>query len=191
MRSTVNRLFLDSRIRAVPSITLENHIRFERNDQIEGDMYDGTYQPHDVLSTMALVNKIVYTRRFGNFVFSPGVKLRFYKKVRSESLQPLEHYLMRIPLFMVKYIVSSNTDISLGMQGIPGFELDFADYVQSQNDYKQKTYTLQLQNRTGYFGYNIWGAVGISFDQINYDEIYRQFEEYKSTSTFVKIFLGW
>ena len=189
--STVNRLFLDSRIRAVPSITLENHIRYEHNDQIEGEMYDDTYQPHDVLSTTALINKIVYTKRFGNFVFSPGVKLRFYKKYRSESLQPLEHYLMRIPLLMITYIVSQNTDISLGFQGIPGFELDFADYVQTQNDYKQKTYTLQLQNKTGYFGYNIWGAVGMSYNQINYDEIYRQFEEYKSTTTFVKIFLGW
>ena len=189
--SRVNRLFLDSKIRAVPSITLENHIKFERNGQVEGKMYDQTYQPHDILNTLAMVNKIVYTKRWGNFVFSPGLKFRFYKKVRSESLLPLDHYMMRIPLVMFKYIISSQTDISFGMQGIPGFGLDYNDYVQSQNDYRQNTYTIQLQNRSGYFGYNVWAAVGVTLDQISYDEDYRQYEEYKSSSTFAKVYLGW
>ena len=189
--SNVNRLFLDSAIRALPSITLENHIKYERNSQIEGTMYDKTYQPHDVLSTLAMVNKIVYTKRFGNFVFSPGVKFRLYKKVRSESLQPLDHYLMRIPLVMFKYIISPRTDISLGFQGIPGMALDYSDFVQTQNDFEQVSYKIQLQNRTSYFGYNIWAAAGFTFDQINYDEAYRQFEEYKSTTTYLTVYLGW
>lgn len=189
--SRVNRLFLDSKIRAVPSITLENHVKYEHNDQIEGDMYDGTYQPSDVVSTFAMVNKIVYIKQWGNFVFSPGVKFRFYKNVRSESLQPLDHYLMRIPMVMFKYIISDRTDLSLGFQGMPGFELDYKDYVQSQNNYKQKTITAQLQNRTDYFGYDVWGAVGMTLDQISYDEEYRAFEQYKSTTTFIKVYLGW
>jgi len=189
--SKVNRLFLDSRIRAVPAVTLENHVKFERNYQIEGNMYDKTYQPRDILTTIAMVNKIVYTKRFGNWVFSPGVKFRFYKKMRSESLQPLEHYMMRIPILMLKYIVSQNTDITLGMQGIPWFYLDYNDYVQTQNDFNQKTYTLQIQNKSNYFGYNIWGSVGFTLDQLMYDEIFRRFEEYKSSIMFVKINLGW
>ena len=99
--------------------------------------------------------------------------------------------MMRIPLIMFKYIISSRTDIALGLQGIPGFELDYNDYIQSQNDYRQKTYTLQLQNRTNYFGYNIWAAIGVNFDQLSYDEVYREYEEYKSSTTFIKVFLGW
>jgi len=189
--SKVNRLFLDSRIRAVPSITLENHIKFERNFQVEGDMYDMTYQPNDILNTLAMINKIVYTKQWGNFVFSPGVKFRLYKKVRSESLQPLDHFMMRIPMVIFKYIISQNTDVTLGLQGFPGFPLDFNDYVQTQNDYRQKTYTLQLQNRTNYFGYDVWAAVGGSIDQLSYDEDYRAYEEYKSSALFVKVSLGW
>ena len=154
-------------------------------------MYDKTYQPYDVLSTLAMVNKIMYTKRFGNWVFSPGVKFRLYKKSRSESLQPLDHYMMRIPLIMIKYIFSPNTDMSLGIQGFPGFELDYNDYVQSQNDYKQVIYTLQLQNRTSYFGYNVWGAVGFTLEQMSYDEIYREYEEYKSSTTFARVYIGW
>ena len=138
-----------------------------------------------------MVNKLVYTKQWGNFIFSPGVNYKLYKKARSESLQPLDHYLIRIPLIMFKYIISPDTDIMLGLQGIPGFEFEYKDYVQSVNDYRRKTYTLQLENKSVYFGYNIWAAVGILFDQINYEEAYRAFEEYKTSSTFIRVFLGW
>ncbi len=189
--SRVNRLFLESNIRAIPSITLQNHVKFERNGQIEGDMYDGTYQPHDVLNTLGMVNKLVYTKRMGNFVFSPGIKFRLYKKSRSESLQPLSHYLMRIPLVTLKYLVSDDTNITLGMQGIPGYEFKLTDYVQPVNNYRQKTYVFQIENRSPYFGYNVWASVGMSLDKLSFDEDYRKFEEYKSSTTFVKVYFGW
>ncbi len=189
--SNVNRLFLESKIRAVPAITLENHVKFERNDQIEGNMYDTTYQPHDVLSTMAMVNKIVYTKRWGDFEFSPGIKFRLYKKVRSESLQPLDHYLLRIPMVMFKYYVSPLTDITLGIQGMGAFPMSYVDYVQSQNDYDQENIILQVQNRSAYFGYNVWGAIGVSYEKIGYKETVREYESYKTSSMFVKMSLGW
>ena len=189
--SKVNRIWVDSNVRALPSITIENRVKFESNRQIEGTMYDKVFQPKDEIRNLAMVNKIVYTKQWGNFIFSPGINLRFYKKVRSESIQPLDHYLMRIPLIMFKYIISTDTNVALGLQGIPGLEFQYKDYVQTVNDLKRKTYTLQLENKSTYFGYNIWAAVGILYDQLDYDEEYRAFEEYKSTSTFIRIFLGW
>jgi len=79
----------------------------------------------------------------------------------------------------------------LGLQGFKGFEFDHKDYVQRENDFKQKTYMLQLQNRTTYFGYDIWAATGIKFDEKYYSEMTRKFENYKSSSLFVNINLGW
>ncbi|MBT4364741.1 MAG: hypothetical protein HOD17_09670, partial [Desulfobacteraceae bacterium] len=189
--SNVQRLWIDSNIRAIPSITLENYIKLENNEQLEGIMYDSTFQPYDMVKTYSMVNKLVYTKQWGNWVFSPGLKFRFYKKSRSESLQPLDHYLMRMPLVMFKYIVSPKTNITLALQGFPSFELDYNDYVQTTNDYRRKSYCLQIQNRTNYFGYNIWGACGLTFDEISYNEEYRKAEEYKTSGTFVKINVGW
>ena len=114
--SRVNRIWVDSNIRALPSITLENRIKFESNKQIEGTMYDNVFQPNDEIRTLAMVNKIVYTKQWGNFIFSPGVNFRLYKKARSESIQPLDHYLMRIPFIMFKYIISNDT----GMYHVAG-----------------------------------------------------------------------
>lgn len=119
------------------------------------------------------------------------IKFRLYKKVRSESLQPLDHNLARIPYITLKYVVSPRTDIMLGLQGIPGFQYSYSNYVQSQNDFGRRTYVLQIQNQTDYFGYNVWAAVGVDFDQLDYREKYRKLEEYKSSGTFVKVYLGW
>lgn len=187
----MNRLFFDSRVRALPYLTLENHVKFEKNQQIEGVMYDKTYQPGEQLTTLAMVNKVVFIKKLGNWTISPGVKFRFYKKDRFDVVRPGDYYTTRIPLFMLTYDISDRTNIMCGLQGIPGFEFEFKDNVQSENNFMQKIYTLQLQNRTGYFGYNVWAATGISYDEKEYIEATRFFENYKSTSLFIQIMLGW
>ena len=52
----VNKLFIDSRIRGISSITIENHVKYKRNRQVEGTMCDNTFQPKDILTTFALAN---------------------------------------------------------------------------------------------------------------------------------------
>ena len=165
-------------------------MKFEKNEQVEGYTYDRIYQPKDAINTFAMVNKIVYTKGFGNLTFSPGIKFRFYKKGRSESLNPLDHYMMRIPLVYVQYHVSPKTNISWGMQGLKGFEVLYKDYIQNHNDYRQLNYILQIENRTNYFGFEVWGGFGFQIEHIMFDEDYRKFEEYKSSSFFVKMFIG-
>ncbi len=189
--SKVQKLYLDSKIRAIPSITIENHIKYERNKQIEGTMYDNIFQAEDIVSTLAMVNKFVYTKQFGNWTFSPGVKFRLYKKGRTESLNPLDHYLMRIPIIFLKYSVSPQTKINFGIQGLKGFELLYKDYIQSHNDYKQINYILQIENSTNYWGFDVWGGFGFKMEQIKFDEAYRRFEEYKNSSFFVKLWMGY
>ena len=189
--SKVSRLWLNSIFRAIPSITLENHLKLEKNNQIEGNMYDMTYQPGETLDTIAMVNKIAYTRKFGNWTFTPGIKMRFYKKDRSGVARPGDYYTTRIPLIMLKYNISPKSDVMLGLQGISGFEFDHKDFVQMENDFRQKTYILQFQNNSRYFGYNTWASTGIKFDEKEYKESIRAFESYKSSTTFVRVLIGW
>jgi hypothetical protein len=69
-------------------------------------------------------------------------------------------------------------------------EFTFKDFIENANDYTQKTYTMQLQNRSTYFGYQIWAATGIRFDQMEFTQSLRSFENYKTSTLFVKIFCG-
>ena len=189
--SRVSKFFLESRIRAIPSLTIENHVKFERNAQIEGTMYDNTFQPHDIVTTFGMVNKFVYTKKLGNWTFSPGLKFRVYKKNRSESLNPLDHYLMRIPMVILKYTLSPATILTMGMQGFKGFEMVYKDYIQDHNDYRQVNYVLQIENKSTYFGFEVWGGFGLRMEQIMFDKKYRVFEEYKSSTFFTQLWLGY
>ena len=154
-------------------------------------MYDNTYQPYDELNSIALVNKYMYTKQWGNFIFSPGLKYRMYKKARSESVQPLKHYLMRIPLVMFNYILSPNTKVMFGLQGLPGYDLKYTDYIMNQNNYRKNIYMLQLQNRSDYLGYLVFATAGVSLEKFKYDIPYRKMENYKSSMLHVNVHIGW
>jgi len=189
--SRVDRFYLDSTIRPIPSLSIMNHVKYERNRLVEGTMYDNTFQPKDTITTFAMVNRFVYTKAFGNWILTPGLKFRLYKKGRTESLNPLDHYLMRIPMVTLKYKFSPATNVTFGMQGFKGMALLYKDYIQSHNDYQQINYTVQVENRTNYFGFEIWGGFGFRLEEVSFDERYRAFEEYKSTTFFTQLWLGY
>ncbi len=189
--SKVQKLFVEARVRAIPAITIENHIKLERNQQLEGTMYDKTFQPEDIVTTFAMVNKFIYTKQLGNWTFSPGIKFRLFKKHRSESFNPLDHFMLRIPLVYLKYRISPKTNITLGFQGFKGFELLYKDYIQDHNNYRKVDQMLQIENKTEYFGFDTFGAFGFKIEQMIFEEEYRKFEEYKSSSFFVKIWVGY
>jgi len=189
--SKVNKFFIESRIRAIPSVTVENHVKYERNSQLEGTMYDSTFQSENILTTFAMVNKLAYTKQLGNWTFSPGMKFRLYKKEYSESIYPRDHYLMRIPVVLLKYRISPKTNVSLGLQGFKGFELLYRDYIQSHNDYRKVNYILEIANKTSYFGFDIWGGFGFKIEQVKFEEEYRNFEEFKSSMFFVQMWCGY
>lgn len=189
--SKVNRLFMEARIRATPSITVENYVKYERNRQVGGRMYDNTYQLPGTLNTLALVGKIAYARSWGNWTFSPGLKYRLFKKDQSYHVNPEDYYTMRIPVVFVKYRVSPDTRISLGMQGMKGYEFNYTDELDPRNNYHQQNLVAQVENRTIYFGFTVWGAWGFKRQQVTYDSPERAYESYKSTSFFVTMYLGY
>jgi hypothetical protein len=99
--------------------------------------------------------------------------------------------LKQLPLLFLKYRVSSRTNVTLGFQGFEGFEYSYRDIIQSQNDFKQKNILLQIDNRTTYFGFDVWGGFGFMIEELEFDEVYRSFENYKTSSFFVRIWLGY
>ena len=189
--SRVNRLFVETKIRPVPSLTCENHVKYERNSQLGGYMYDRTFQPHNVLSTIALVSKASLTKRWGNWVVTSGIKFRMYKRDRADYVYPYDYYTMRIPIVQVKYLVSPDTRLSFGMQGFDRFEYRYRDFADPRNDYRQKNLVMQVENKSMYFGYIAWGAWGFKMEQVAFDDRLRKYESYKSTMFFVQLYLGY
>jgi hypothetical protein len=40
-------------------------------------------------------------------------------------------------------------------------------------------------------GFQVWGGFGFQLEEIKYDEVFRKFEEQKSSSFFVRMWLGY
>jgi hypothetical protein len=61
----------------------------------------------------------------------------------------------------------------------------------ARNSYKQNNTLLQIENRSNYFGFEVWGSAGFQAEQVRFDELERKFEEYKSSSLFMRIWVGY
>jgi len=94
-------------------------------------------------------------------------------------------------LVYLKYRLSPSTNITYGMQGFKGLELLYKDYIQEHNDYRQVNYTLQIENRTTYFGFEVWGGFGYKLEELKFEKDYRKFEDHKSSTFFVQLWLGY
>ena len=99
--------------------------------------------------------------------------------------------MVRVPIVMLKYSFTLKTNITFGMQGIKGMEFYYKDYIQSHNNYKKKNYTLQIENRSDYFGFVVWGGFGFRLEDIKFDKVYREFENFKTSSFFMQIYIGY
>jgi len=189
--SDVNKLFLESKIRAVPSITVEQFFKYERNSQFGGVMYDNTFQLPGILTTVALSQKAAFTKQWGNWTATAGLKIRSYKYDRSYHMNPEDYFTLMIPLTYVKYRFSPATEITFGAQGFKNAELRYLDFLDKRNDFRQTNYVLQVANKSNYFGFDVWGLWGFRLEQIMYDDPGRTWEDYKWSSFFVKVYTGY
>lgn len=188
--SKVNKFYVQSKIKPIPEVTIENFVKFENNNQQNGWLYNNIYQLGGNLQTIALSNKIVYTKQWGNLIFSPGIKYLFYKKNRPGYILPDDHYFVSIPVIYFKYIISPKSNIILGFQGLPGMEYRYMDYINNRESFKQKDYVIQIENQSVYFGFNVIGMWGFKLEDFKYDYSGRIPENYKTSSFFVKIYVG-
>ena len=188
--SQVDRVYVESRMRPLSAVTVETSVKYIRNRQVGGTMYDQTYQEGNVLRTVAAANTFIFTKQAGNIVFSPAYKYLFYKKDRSCHIEPQVYYIMSIPVVTVKYIFSPNTNLTFGMQGFRWLPFRYIDNADPWNKFRQWNWSIQFQNRSEYFGFQCYGIWGFRFEQVSHNR-WRRFEDYKSSSFFTQIVMGY
>lgn len=74
--------------------------------------------------------------------------------------------------------ISNRTEIIFGLQGLSELEFAYKDMERNDNSFKRKTYVLQIQNRTKYFGYTVWASTGFSVDELRYSDTRRAIENF-------------
>ena len=191
--STYLRLFIDARWRAIPSLNIHNKVKYERNSQREGDLYDGSFQEGNRLTRWTMVHKVdhLWNIRPRLSLFS-GLKYRFLREWQKSTGSASAHEHHVIPLVKLQYQLTLRTRFQLGLQGL-GSTLPYSvtDLANPDNDFEQYDTIFMMTNNSRYFGYIISTNAGISHRIRDFSNVVRgEVSNEDFTSFFINVILG-
>ena len=190
--STYSRFFVDARWTTLPGLNIHNKVKYEINQQLDGELYDGTLQEGRTLSRWAMVHRLDYLWpiRPKLSLFS-GLKYRFLREWQTGDVTT-QHERHIIPILKLNYDLTLRTRLQFGVEGL-GTLLPYSvvDLAQPENDFEQYDYVLMLTNNSKYFGYILSTNAGLSrrhrvFDEPSVAEV----KDEKFTAVFINVILG-
>ena len=190
--STYSRFFVDARWTTLPGLNLRNKVKYEVNQQHEGELYDGTLQEGRTLSRWAMVHRLDYLWpiRPKLSLFS-GIKYRFLREWQTGDVTT-QHERHIIPILKLNYDLTLRTRLQFGVEGL-GTLLPYSvvDLAQPENDFEQYDYVLMLTNNSKYFGYILSTNAGLSRRHRAFDEPgVAEIKDEKFTAVFINVILG-
>ena len=189
--SLVSRSYLRGVLKRRGGLQMGSSTRLDINWQREGMLNDGTYQPEDRVSRLALVDKVDYIwQPLRRWRLIGQAKLLLLREQRQSLRVPLRDEWTFMPIFNAVYQVSPRTELWFGMHGFPGFAHRFKDRAKPRESYREETLALYLINRSRYYGYGLVTSFGVSREQREYDDVLRVEENWDVTSAFLRVYLG-
>jgi hypothetical protein len=208
-------LYLGTKYTQVPSLNIENNVRFESNnkyivgtpslEELEfGPLVDEQFEGK--LTSLALVNKIDYSYSFfaNTMRLRPQFKIRTLKIVSnstyddgSKATSISTHTQSLIPILRLDYKLTENTELHFGVQGTRLFGLTDAFLVKQRNlqsgydDFNSSTSAVSLTNRSQYSGYNI--VIDFGYKITNQEYLRYELREFNSQLSVIyfTIFAGY
>ena len=189
--SISNRFFIEARLTKIPSLNVTNNVKYEVNWQRERSFRNGSYQDEDRIGLLTMVSKADYTWRLGKLWITPQLKLMFLKRVRRSLDFAVDYERYFIPILRFDYFITQKTLIRAGIQGFPGLEYEYTDFIDNINSFKMRTSIFSVSNVSRYFGYNIVTNLGIMFEKRDYADPQRGYEDYDYSNAFLRVILGY
>ncbi len=189
--SDVYRFYFQSMSRRYLGLSFINQIRFERNFQMGGYLYDQTYQEKDRVDLLTMVSRLDGLYRWGKWSFMPGLKVRILKRVRESLDIPLSHQRTIIPRTIFQYDISDRTNVKIGAEALPWLYFRHRDLVLTHVGRREKNYLFEVSNRSTYFGYTVYAFAGINIESVQFDSWLRKFENRETSSAYLRVILGW
>ncbi len=195
MRNSLFHLFyLGSAFRFIPNLTVYNNFKIEWNNQYETlDFTDGSSQAANEIQFVGMVNKADYTLRWGKLEVIPQIKLLIQREKESLLQNATLNELEIAPILRLNYRFTDNTMFQGGIQGFPGLENYYIDYLdrdkpkEDSRSYRAKNYIFLLSNQSKPYGLKVFLQMGFSLTQKFY---LRSEKDFDNVSSFVKVFTG-
>ena len=123
LNSTRSRLYVDTKWGGVNSAwKIRNKIKFESNNQHEGEVFDGRMQEGRRLNRWTMVNALDYQWQLGARIslFS-GIKMRYRREWNSVDAEDTANERHTIPIAKLQYRLTERTRFHLCIQGVGFF----------------------------------------------------------------------
>lgn len=168
--SFINRGLLRIGCRPAEHWNVEGKFRYELNHQGQRSFETGVTQSQDDLNFYGAVFRTGYTYRQGNLEVKPRFKMLYRFRGRESLEEPTAKNLQLLPILRADYRLTERSQLRLGMQGFPGVVDRRRDFVNKANDSEWMTWTLMWFLESEYEGYRIGTEVGVTRQEIDFDE---------------------
>ena len=189
--SDVTRLYIQTQSSRFLGLSFINQIRFERNKQNGGYLYDGTFQYEDRVDYYTMITRVDGEYNIGNWSILPGIKFLMLKRQRDSIDIPISHQRTIIPRFIVQYNISDRTRFRLGGEVLPWLRFSYRDLAVPNNDRNETNYVFEVSNRSDYFGYIVYAFVGFQISKVDYRSELRKFESRATSTAYLRVILGY
>ena len=116
-----------------------------------------------------MMNKFDYTWKRGRFTVLPQFKHIYARSKSPENNIPDSQNRWIMPILRADYSITPRTALKAGVQGIPVIWAEtFRDVANPGNGFERQTYTMFLQNKSNYRGYDVTMLLGTYRTTVKY-----------------------
>ena len=197
--SYVNETHAEAQLRPWSTLNLVQKARLRMNWQQAGELPGGRFQRSARLDYWTFVSRADYTWHLGRLTLQPQFKFLLLHLVErqddvqnpgTDATRSLRSEWGAIPIMRLTYPLMTRTKLEMGIQGIGPLPYRLDDRVQERNSFERRTAFFTLTNRSKYFGYDLYTIVGLQRDKKEFDDAFREAEEFDVWSFFVRALIG-
>ena len=197
--SVVNETNLETDLRLLPRLELDQRFRVRFNWQQESNLPGGISQRQRRLDYWTAISRATYTWHLGRLMVRPRLKLMLLRLVdqhadrlpggKYNSRRLISEYRI-IPILLASYPIMPRTDLKLGLQGFGPAPYRVKDQVDKSRSFEQRIGFLTVTNRSLYFGYDLHTTIGLERNRRNFDAPLRKTSNVDTWSFFVRALIG-
>ena len=188
--SWVNETYLEGGLNPWSSLHLVQKVRLLLNWQQGGEVVPGTFQRRRRLDYWTVSSRAQYTWSLGRLSLTPQYKFMLLRLLDQEAGTATRSEWRSIPILRLEYPLMDRVDLRMGLQGMGPFPYRLEDNARRRLSFEQRTAFVSLTNRSRYFGYNLFTIIGLMRNRKDFDNPFRQADEFHSWSFFVRTLIG-
>jgi hypothetical protein len=153
--SVDNLTHIEADLKTVPDLNIRNVIAFNHIDLSGPALDDPLTATPGTITHFSMVNKVDYSWHWKKFQMKSQFKHIFQRSKFPEREIPDRQTRWIIPILRMDYPLGPNTVLKTGIQGLPFLAERSLDPTSPERDFRRRTYTAFLQNRSNHRGYDL------------------------------------